>query len=176
MFTLREDVPMLDFISAWIGRRRRTGRGLHLSGGIHFAAGDEVSGALARAREEALSGGHRSITTAHLLLALLEPGSGADAALDPTARYTLRSRLHAPAARKPRRADAILPYDDAASLALKEAMAEAEELGHGTLAAGHLLAGIVREGRSPAARALGESGLTLPVLRSALWPESFSNG
>lgn len=181
--TVRTDVrdaAMFDFLRAWAWLRRNPpppGPARPVVVGTCSTSGvctfaDEVRRALARAHAHAVSGGHRALTPAHVALALLEGDDGPGPVLDRLGvdRAALRARLEPRRGRRRAPRDWNLQYDHAAKRSLEEAMAQTLELGRREVGPAHLLAGIVREGRSPAARTLASFGLTLPVLRAAFWP------
>jgi ATP-dependent Clp protease ATP-binding subunit ClpC len=128
-------------------------------------------------QEQARQLEHSYIGTEHLLLALLDPASGApaavlqDAGVNPTAvrqaiqrlvrrRGLLRRRSSgssAPAGRVPftRRAKKVL------ELSLREAIA----LHHDHIGSEHILLGLIHEGQGLAARILLDAGVDLSALR-----------
>ncbi|HEX6750933.1 MAG TPA: Clp protease N-terminal domain-containing protein [Longimicrobium sp.] len=133
--------------------------------------GDDVREALARTRDAAISLGHGQVTTTHQVLGIVADarceGARALAAAGVDADE-LRRRLTSATAADPRvvTPGTELPYTGGAKRALELAMEEAHRTGAEIVTSRHLLAGIVRQGKEAAARALGELGFTLESLRA----------
>lgn len=123
------------------------------------------------ARYEASALGGSEIETTHFLLALI----GEAAPLlerylpSPAAVRSMRDRaLDFLGAREARPVDVDLPLSEEALRALSWAAEEADQLGHRDISPAHLLLGLLRESRCPAAELLEEHGIRPERVREDL--------
>jgi ATP-dependent Clp protease ATP-binding subunit ClpC len=121
------------------------------------------------ARHETIRLGRDSIDADQLLLGILRGGEGLIERLLADAHVSiddLRREIEGPAViREAVPTSVEIPFTSAAKRVLQFAAEEADRLGHEHIGAEHLLLGLLREERSPAAVLLAGKGLTLDVLR-----------
>ena len=127
--------------------------------------------AMDAARHEAVARGHAVIGAEHLLLGVLAESDGG-AARVLTQLGVDRSALRDEVTARMKRGHAEGRADDAAYSAramrvLETSLVEAHALGMTHAGSEHLLAGLARDGRSVASRALVRSGVTTSALREA---------
>jgi ATP-dependent Clp protease ATP-binding subunit ClpC len=163
---------LMSLIIARIGKssvRARSG-----SSGVRFT--DDIHASLVVAMREALTLRCSSVDTEHLLLGVLATNAGRAS--------TILSRLGVNPARvydtllagmRPGHAftTSDLPYSHRAFRVLDETALEALALGHTIAGTEHLILGILRHGKGPAARVLFEAGVTLEAMRreTARYPD-----
>jgi ATP-dependent Clp protease ATP-binding subunit ClpC len=122
------------------------------------------------ARQEARALAHPRVGTEHLLLGILDHGEGVGAvALDRLgiAAEAVRRRVEEIAGSGPG-AVAHPPLSPRAKEVLAEAAQLSRELGHARVGTGHILLGIVAEGKGLAARILVDLGADLPRVRATV--------
>jgi len=125
---------------------------------------------LVLAQDEARSLGHEHIGTEHLLLGLLEEGTGVAARVLTDLGVTLeaaRARVPAAPAGGPATVGAP-PFTPRAKSVLEYALREALQFGHSYIGTEHLLLGLVREDDGSAARILADLGVPTPTVREAV--------
>lgn len=143
-------------------------------GSVHgYNFTERVPKVLALAREEAMRLRHEYVAPEHLLLAILREGSGTAAKMLARRGVDLRAlkqrieeTVKLGGARPHSGPD--LPYTSSAKKVLELAMKEARELDHDHVGTGHLLLGLISEGRAIAAHVLAETGVTLEQCRRDL--------
>ena len=124
-----------------------------------------VRRALQASREEAIRLFHPVVDTQHILLGILRHEES-DArglldrlSVDPVAlRHAVEERIPPGEPGGSRQSD--LPWTNGAKAVLEQAMLAGHDLAHPRLGTGHLLLGLLREGRCLAARVLHEAGAT----------------
>ena len=131
---------------------------------------DRVHKVLQFAREESVRLHHEYIGAEHVLLGLLREGEGVASAVLAKLDVDLQElRAAVAGGLKPGRPDASigpdLPYTSRATQVLEASMTEARELGSSYVGTEHLLLGLLRAPRTPAAAALGKVGVTLERAR-----------
>jgi ATP-dependent Clp protease ATP-binding subunit ClpC len=130
---------------------------------------ERVRRVLTGAREQAFALRHEYVGTEHILLALLDGGGVASAALEGLGVKRGDVRQKVLDAIQPGRGDAPrgpdLPYTSRAKKSLEFAMSEARSLHHGYVGTEHLLLGLMREERNIAAQSLAAMGLTVQGVR-----------
>lgn len=124
------------------------------------------------ARFEASQVGGMSIETEHLLLGLLREGTGVTASLLSTPPLSLQAirggierRIEL---RDPVSTSIEIPFSEDTSRVLLRAVEEADALRSHSIRPEHLLLGILREEKSPAATVLLELGANIRTLREAI--------
>ena len=137
--------------------------------GYYFT--DRVRNILEIARREAGKWGHDSVSTEHILLGLIDEGSGVGAAVLQNLDVELNElkarvehHLKPGTASHPTGPD--LPYTSRAKKVLELAMSEARDLRHSYVGSEHLLIALLHEKKGIAAQALKEAGMTIQVLRT----------
>ena len=136
--------------------------------GYNFS--EPVRRALVGARREAAARGSTSITTAHVLLGLLEdPTTLAGHAIAcrsvDAVHLAARLRDSIEPAGAPGTADANVPYADEAKRAIERAMGAARDLGDDYVATAHLLLGVAADAQCAGGLSLESVGLSTSVLR-----------
>ena len=163
---------LMSLIMARIGKSSARVR----SGGSGVRFKDDIHASLVVAMREALTLRHSSVDTEHLLLGILAIKAGRP--------NTILSRLGVNPAHvhdallarmRPGHAYATsdLPYSHRAFRVLDETALEALALGHKQAGTEHVVLGILRLGKGPAARVLLEAGVTLESMRreTARYPD-----
>lgn len=132
---------------------------------------NEARGALMGARSEAIGFGHEYIGTEHLLLALIaNPDNIATATLGACSitSAAVRDAMDRQAPRGPATSRPDLPFDSRAKHALEHAMAFATETKAPAVHTGHMLLGVLREGKGFGYVLLSGLGLTLDAAQTAM--------
>jgi hypothetical protein len=131
--------------------------------------GDDARRVVVRAQEEARSLDHDYIGTEHLLLAMLNPGTGGIAAEALLAAGITPERARAevleivgPGGSPP---SGHIPFTSRAKKVLELSLREALEVGDEELGSEHILLGVIREGTGVGAQALVKLGVDLTHLR-----------
>lgn len=152
----------------------------------HYNFTERVRKVLQSAREEATTLRHEYVGTEHLLLALMQGGGVADAALTNLGVDLPQTRARVLETVRPGPAGATaagssggmlgaiadkmglrhdLPYTSRAKKSLELAMQEARDLNHSYVGTEHLLLGVMREERGIAAQILAGTGITVEGVR-----------
>jgi ATP-dependent Clp protease ATP-binding subunit ClpC len=122
---------------------------------------DRARRAIVTAQEEARGLHHGYIGTEHILLALLHDDDCVAARVLTTSGISLnaaRTKVAAIVGRGELPASDYIPFTPSAKTLLELALRETLRLGHDHIGTGHLLLGLLRQGDSRAAQALGELG------------------
>jgi ATP-dependent Clp protease ATP-binding subunit ClpC len=138
-------------------------------GGDNFT--DAVRWSLQAAREEAAALQHNYVGPEHILLGLLDVHETAATTVlanlgisTGDLRASVLSLVQAGSHKQAMGPD--LPYTSRAKKVLELAMVEARDLRNGYMGTEHLLLGLLREERSPAAQALTKAGLAADQVRA----------
>jgi ATP-dependent Clp protease ATP-binding subunit ClpC len=126
---------------------------------------DRARRVIARAQNEARSLDHDSVGTEHILLALVEEGTGVGARALEAMQITMdtvREKVEEITGRgqvPPRKGH--IPFTPAAKKVLEFSLREALQLGHTYIGTEHILLGLVREGEGVAGQVLAGLGADL---------------
>ncbi len=131
---------------------------------------DRMKKVIALARDRATQLHHNYVSTGHLLLGLLDEGTGVavnvlkndDIDLD-RVRHEVESRLRPGVSLA---GAELLPFTPGAKSTLDLSLAMSESLGHNFIGTEHLLLGLVAEGQGMAAQILDAHGARLDDLRA----------
>jgi ATP-dependent Clp protease ATP-binding subunit ClpC len=124
--------------------------------------------AVVLAQEEAASLNHNYIGTEHLLLGLLHEGKGAAARALASADIALapaRGEVEVIIGRGDQAPSGHIPFTPRSKKCLELSLRESLELGHDYIGTGHLLLGLLSEGRGVAIAVLDKLGANLDQLR-----------
>ena len=124
--------------------------------------------AVVLAQEEAASLDHNYIGTEHLLLGLLHEGEGAAARALASAGIVLtpaRREVEVIIGRGQQTPSGHIPFTPRSKKCLELSLRESLQLGHDYIGTGHLLLGLISEGRGVAITVLGKLGANLNRLR-----------
>ncbi len=127
--------------------------------------------AVALSAEEAHRFDHNYVGTEHLLLGLLREAEGAGGGRVAALEVSLdaaRGKVEGLVGRGETPALPQRPFSPGAKKALELTLQESLDLGHNYIGPGHLLLGILREGRGVATRVLTELGVDLISVRTEL--------
>jgi ATP-dependent Clp protease ATP-binding subunit ClpC len=124
---------------------------------------DKARRVIARAQDEARRLGHDHIGPEHILLGLVSEGGAGATVLEALGIPTDAVRERVEQATGPGQAQAAehLPFTLQAKAALQQSRAAALNLGNAHIGTEHLLLGLIREGKSPAAQVLTSLGADL---------------
>ncbi|HKQ50658.1 MAG TPA: Clp protease N-terminal domain-containing protein [Phycisphaerae bacterium] len=139
---------------------------------MHERFSDRARRALALANQEAIRLHHESLSPLHILLGILAAGSGVaivalrNRDIDPEALKDELNRKSEPGTRELQQTKMAQSADT--RQVIQYAIDEARKLGHRYVGTEHLLMGILREGRTPAAQSIIQRGVKLEVLREEI--------
>ena len=139
---------------------------------MHERFSDRARRALALANQEAIRLHHEFLSPVHILLGILSAGSGVaivalrNRDVDPEALKDELNRKSEPGTRELQQTKMAQSADT--RQVIHFAIDEARKLGHRYVGTEHLLMGILREGRTPAAQSIIERGVKLEILREEI--------
>jgi ATP-dependent Clp protease ATP-binding subunit ClpC len=125
---------------------------------------DRARRVVVQAQEEARILGHHYVGTEHVLLGLIDEGSGVAAKVLESlgiSQETVRQRVEEASGRGEQAPSGHIPFTPQSKKLLELALSESRALGHDYIGTEHILLGLIREGSGVAAQVLTGLGADL---------------